>query len=283
MDTRIKKKDDITPDAVKKQSENKDLESKFAIAKNATIEAFIKKEIIDTISFKDFEKLEKDIHNMRNDNNISSNSILAAVNTGVLNIKDYIKTRTSNEELEKNISSILELSKHNFDNGVSLKSSIDELGESLLTKEDIDRSIENLSTDLSDKLVSQNQLQIDNYNGIIELLNLINCNNGGIDQSVKDLSFKISNYMSDMEVSNTSIINKIIDINKNMQSMDEHLTMKFYKKASTYLNKIIIAIILSGVSAITSIVTLLIVLFSWGDDLWIIRENTMMKRRKIKN
>lgn len=261
MDTRIKKKDDITPDAVKKQSENKDLESKFAIAKNATIESIIKKEIIDTISFEDFEKLEKDIHNMRNDNNISSNSILAAVNAGVLNIKDYIKTRTSNEELEKNISSILELSKHNFDNGLSLKSSIDELAESLLTKEDIDRSIENLSIDLSDKLVSQNQLQIDNYNGIIELLNLINCNNGGIDQSVKDLSFKISNYMSDMEVSNTSISNKIIDINKNMQSMDEY-TAKFYKKASIYLNKIIIAIILSGVSAITSIVTLLIVLFS---------------------
>lgn len=256
MDTRIKKKDDITPDTIKKQSENKDSEFKFSIAKGNFIER-----IDNTISSKDFEKLEKDIHNMRNDNNISSNSILAAVNTGVLNIKDYIKTRTSNEELEKNISSILELSKHNFDNGVSLKSSIDELGESLLTKEDIDRSIENLSNDLSDKLVSQNQLQIDNYNGIIELLNLINCNNGGIDQSVKDLSFKISNYMSDMEVSNTFISNKIIDINKNIQSMDEYAA-KFYKKASIYLNKIIIAIILSGVSAITSIVTLLIVLFS---------------------
>ena len=253
-----KKKDDITPDTIKKQSESKDLESKLSIAKDIIIEKNNTK-YYDAISSEDFEKLEKNIHNMRNDNNISSNSILAAVNTGVLNIKDYIKTRTSNEELEKNISSLLELSKHNFDNAVSLKSSIDELGESLLTKEGIDNSIENLSNDLSDKLVSQNQLQIDNYNGIIELLNLINCNNGGIDQSVKDLGSKISNCMNDMEICNTSINNRMIDIDRSIQSMDEHLTVKFYKKVSTYLNKIIIAI---GVSAITSIVVLLIVLFS---------------------
>lgn len=254
-----KKKDDITPDTIKKQSESEDLvESKFSVAKDIIIEK--NNTNYDVISFKDFEKLEKDIHNMRNDNNISSNNILAAVNTGVLNIKDYIKTKTSNEELEKNIDRILELEKSNSDKGISIIESIDELASSI--PEDIDKSIEGLSNDLSDKLVSQNQLQIDNYNNIIELLNLINCNNGGIDQSVKDLGSKISNRMNDMEICNTSINNRMIDIDRSIQSMDEHLTVKFYKKVSTYLNKITIAIILSGVSAITSIVTLLIALFS---------------------
>lgn len=295
-----RKKNDITPEAAKKPSNNKDLDKKIDkssddIVHNKTVhkeprnssifigtsnESLTK---VDTLS-ENFEKLYKDIYNMRNDNNLSSNSILAAVNAGVINIKDCIKTNSNNSELENKVSSVLELEKSNSDKYIDIIDSIKEVNESmkeidesLITKEDIDSSLQKVSDDISDKLVSQNQLQIENYNSIIELLNIVNCNNGGISQSVNELSNKLSTHMSnsfnnDMHLSKSvqDLAKCLLDINenigKNMQSMETKLTNEVENKASLYLNKIKfyigMAITVSAISALSSIIALCMMLFS---------------------
>lgn len=229
-----RKKTDITPDSAKKQSNNVDLNKKIDLASLSSSTATYNNK---TIYSESFDKLSKEIYNIRNDNSISSNSVLAAVNTGVLNIKDYIKTNFPNDKIdsiEKITSEMAELLRDIPDEKII--ESLKEVNDSMIKKEDIDTSLNTMSQDISDKLVSQNQLQIDNYNNMIELLNITNCNNGALSQKLDHINDEVD-YLYDSTANTNiymnSIANNIIDIqsfiDKNMQSQKTELTTYFKK------------------------------------------------------
>lgn len=242
------KNDDITPEAAKKPSNAKELDEKIneSNKKSTNFKSLPKvNEPVIYLANKesaDFKNLHKDIHSVMNDIHISNNSTLAAVNAGTINIKDLIKTEGARiKELEEDVLSKLKMSSSD------IIESIKEIDTSLISKDDIDSSLQKMSDDLSDKLVSQNQLQIENYSSIIELLSVVNCNSGAIAQTVNELSDNTIKADNQFKYINECILS-ILD---NMKALHSKMESKFN-----------IAIVMTAVSILSSIITLCVLIFS---------------------